>query len=102
MARSSRSSSASSKWRYCHPSYYLKRPKRLALLFIGFVCCSFVVWDRQTLIREHEVKQKKRKKKIAFWVRLIDIFSVWLLKKFEKTKIESWVLQFLVPESIWK
>lgn len=45
----------STNWRYCHPSYYLKRPKRLALLFIGFVCVSFVVWDRQTLVREHQV-----------------------------------------------
>lgn len=54
MARGSRSVT-SSKWRYCHPSYYLKRPKRLALLFIGFVCVSFVVWDRQTLVREHQV-----------------------------------------------
>lgn len=51
-----RSSSSSSKWRYCNPSYYLKRPKRLALLFIVFVCASFFVWDRQTLVREHEVE----------------------------------------------
>lgn len=54
MARS-RSSSSSSSWRYCNPSYYLKRPKRLAMLFIVFVSASFVVWDRQTLVREHEV-----------------------------------------------
>ncbi|XP_062154182.1 mannosyl-oligosaccharide 1,2-alpha-mannosidase MNS1 [Alnus glutinosa] len=59
MARSSRSSSASTKWRYCHPSYYLKRPKRLALLFIAFVCCSLLVWDRQTLVREHEIEVSK-------------------------------------------
>lgn len=56
MARGSRSvGSSSSKWRYCNPSYYLKRPKRLALLFIVFVCVSFVFWDRQTLVREHQV-----------------------------------------------
>ncbi|CAL9009420.1 unnamed protein product [Prunus brigantina] len=46
--------SSSSRLRYCNPSYYLKRPKRLALLFIAFVCVSLVVWDRQTLLREHE------------------------------------------------
>ncbi|KAI4329443.1 hypothetical protein L6164_021707 [Bauhinia variegata] len=57
MARSSRS--LPSKWRYCHPSYYLKRPKRLALLFIVFVCSTLVVWDRQTLVREHEVEVNK-------------------------------------------
>ncbi|KAJ4826381.1 mannosyl-oligosaccharide alpha-1,2-mannosidase [Turnera subulata] len=51
---SSSSSSSSAKWRYCNPSYYLKRPKRLAFLFIGFVCASLLVWDRQTLVREHE------------------------------------------------
>ncbi|KAJ9168641.1 hypothetical protein P3X46_020141 [Hevea brasiliensis] len=58
MARS-RSSSSSSKWRYCNPSYYLKRPKRLALLFIAFVCATLLVWDRQTLVREHEVEISK-------------------------------------------
>lgn len=57
MARASRSSV--SKWRYCQPSYYLKRPQRLALLFIAFVCCSLFVWDRQTLTREHEVEVSK-------------------------------------------
>lgn len=50
-----RSRSSSSKWRYVNPAYYLKRPKRLALLFIVFVGASLVVWDRQTLIQEHEV-----------------------------------------------
>lgn len=55
MARGSRSVSSSSKWRYCNPGYYLKRPKRLALLFIVFVSVSFVVWDRQTLVSEHQV-----------------------------------------------
>lgn len=54
-SRSSSSSSASSWWRYCNPSYYLKRPKRLALLLIVFVSITLVVWDRQTLVREHEV-----------------------------------------------
>ncbi|PIA43700.1 hypothetical protein AQUCO_01800032v1 [Aquilegia coerulea] len=60
MARTSRSSSSSSsssshRWRYLNPSYYLKRPKRLAFLFIAFVFVTFFVWDRQSLVREHEV-----------------------------------------------
>ncbi|XP_020103237.1 mannosyl-oligosaccharide 1,2-alpha-mannosidase MNS1-like [Ananas comosus] len=55
MARS-RSSSSSARWRYLHPSYYLKRPARLALLFVAFVFATFAVWDRQTLVREHEVE----------------------------------------------
>ncbi|XP_010276709.1 PREDICTED: mannosyl-oligosaccharide 1,2-alpha-mannosidase MNS1 [Nelumbo nucifera] len=54
-----RARSSSSRWRYLHPSYYLKRPKRLALLFIAFVSVSLVVWDRQTLVREHEVEVSK-------------------------------------------
>ncbi|KAL1814288.1 hypothetical protein DCAR_0518424 [Daucus carota subsp. sativus] len=55
MARSSRSLSTN-RWRYINPAYYLKRPKRLAFLFIVFVCLSFLIWDRQTLVREHEVE----------------------------------------------
>lgn len=55
----SRSSSGSSKWRYCNPAYYLKRPKRLALLLIVFVFGTLIVWDRQTLVREHEVEVSK-------------------------------------------
>ncbi|ESW14119.1 hypothetical protein PHAVU_008G254800 [Phaseolus vulgaris] len=64
MARGSRSVT-STNWRYCHPSYYLKRPKRLALLFIGFVCVSFVVWDRQTLVREHQVEVSELRKEVT-------------------------------------
>ncbi|KAI3879492.1 hypothetical protein MKW92_000869 [Papaver armeniacum] len=57
MARSSRSSlSSTNRWRFLSPSYYLKRPKRLAFLFIAFVSLSFFVWDRQTLNREHQVE----------------------------------------------
>ncbi|XP_042497924.1 mannosyl-oligosaccharide 1,2-alpha-mannosidase MNS1-like [Macadamia integrifolia] len=54
-----RARSSNSRWRSLHPSYYLKRPKRLALLFIGFVCVTLVVWDRQTLTREHEIEVSK-------------------------------------------
>ncbi|GLJ43372.1 hypothetical protein SUGI_0900980 [Cryptomeria japonica] len=52
-------SSSSSRWRILHPSYYLKRPRRLALLAIAFVCATFLVWDRQTLAREHEAEISK-------------------------------------------
>ncbi|KVI05842.1 Glycoside hydrolase, family 47 [Cynara cardunculus var. scolymus] len=63
MARS-RSSSSSTTWRYINPAYYLKRPKRLALLFIAFVSVSFVFWDRQTLVREHEEELWKLKEEV--------------------------------------
>ncbi|BAF15714.1 mannosyl-oligosaccharide 1,2-alpha-mannosidase MNS1 [Oryza sativa Japonica Group] len=52
--RSSSSSSSSGAWRYLNPAYYLKRPKRLALLFFVFVAATFAFWDRQSLVREYE------------------------------------------------
>ncbi|KAG0461666.1 hypothetical protein HPP92_021963 [Vanilla planifolia] len=51
-----RTRSSSSRLRYLHPSYYLKRPKRLAVVFIVFVLATIVVWDRQSVIREHEAE----------------------------------------------
>uniref|UniRef100_A0A2P2LVZ9 Alpha-1 2-Mannosidase n=1 Tax=Rhizophora mucronata TaxID=61149 RepID=A0A2P2LVZ9_RHIMU len=56
---SSSLSSSSSKWRFFNPAYYLKRPKRLVFLFIGFVIASLLFWDRQTLVREHEDEVSK-------------------------------------------
>ncbi|KAL6652075.1 hypothetical protein ACP70R_011000 [Stipagrostis hirtigluma subsp. patula] len=53
MARRS-SSSSSGTLRYLSPAYYLKRPKRLALLFFVFVAGTFAFWDRQSLVREYE------------------------------------------------
>ncbi|XP_010550822.1 PREDICTED: mannosyl-oligosaccharide 1,2-alpha-mannosidase MNS1 [Tarenaya hassleriana] len=58
MARS-RSDSGFGLWRYFNPAYYLRRLRRLALLFIVFVSVSMLVWDRQTLVREHEVEISK-------------------------------------------
>ncbi|KAG8043386.1 hypothetical protein GUJ93_ZPchr0458g22869 [Zizania palustris] len=49
-----RRSSSSGPWRYLNPAYYLKRPKRLALLFFVFVAATFAFWDRQSLVREYE------------------------------------------------
>ncbi|KAF9599096.1 hypothetical protein IFM89_033703 [Coptis chinensis] len=61
MARKSSISSSSSnnRWRYILSSYYLKHPKRLAFLFISFVFLTFFIWDRQSLIREHEAEITK-------------------------------------------
>ncbi|XP_021720326.1 mannosyl-oligosaccharide 1,2-alpha-mannosidase MNS1-like [Chenopodium quinoa] len=52
-------SRSSSWWRYVNPAYYLKRPKKLAMLFIVFVIGTLFVWDRQTLLREHEEELEK-------------------------------------------
>ncbi|KAF3430965.1 hypothetical protein FNV43_RR25695 [Rhamnella rubrinervis] len=64
--------SSSGRLRYCNPSYYLKRPKRLALLFIAFVCVSLVVWDRQTLVREHEVEIQKLSEDLSHLQNLLE------------------------------
>eukprot|EP00250_Pteridium_aquilinum_P012694 c20880_g1_i1 orf=430-2277(+) len=49
-----RQRSSSGCLRYLHPSYYLKRPSKLAFAVILFVCMTFAVWDRQTMVREHQ------------------------------------------------
>ncbi|OIT20214.1 mannosyl-oligosaccharide 1,2-alpha-mannosidase mns1 [Nicotiana attenuata] len=54
-----RSRSSSTTFRYINPAYYLKRPKRLALLFIVFVFATFFFWDRQTLVRDHQEEISK-------------------------------------------
>lgn len=59
-----RSRSSSSIWRYINPSYYLKRPKRLALLFITFVCATLIVWDRHTILQDHEAEVSKLNEEI--------------------------------------
>ncbi|EPS74039.1 mannosyl-oligosaccharide 1,2-alpha-mannosidase, partial [Genlisea aurea] len=41
-------------WRYANPAFYLKRPQFLALFVMIFVCSTLVVWDRQTLVQEHQ------------------------------------------------
>ncbi|WJX42598.1 mannosyl-oligosaccharide 1,2-alpha-mannosidase [Trifolium repens] len=84
MARGNRSvSSSSSKWRYCNPAYYLKRPKRLALLFIFFISVSFVVWDRQTLVREHQVASYC----LMLWIMdLFHCFTFWVANSLDFNK----------------
>ncbi|XP_057549728.1 mannosyl-oligosaccharide 1,2-alpha-mannosidase MNS1-like isoform X1 [Amaranthus tricolor] len=52
---------SSSCWRFANPSYYLKRPKKLALLFMAFVIGTLFIWDRQTLVKEHEEQIAKLK-----------------------------------------
>jgi mannosyl-oligosaccharide alpha-1,2-mannosidase len=59
-----RARSTTNRWRYINPAYYLKRPKRLALLFIVFVCASFFFWDRQTLVAEHQEEVSKLKEEV--------------------------------------
>lgn len=47
---------SSSSWpRLLHPSYYLRRPRRLLLLLVLFVGTTFVLWDRHSLVQHHQV-----------------------------------------------
>ncbi|KAG2306437.1 hypothetical protein Bca4012_084546 [Brassica carinata] len=46
-------------WKYFNPAYYLRRPRRLALLFFLFLSVSMVVWDRQTLSRDYQLEVSK-------------------------------------------
>lgn len=41
--------------RVLHPSYYLRRPRRLLVLFAFFVCTTYLLWDRHNLVLHHEV-----------------------------------------------
>lgn len=50
-----RRGSSSGRWRHLHPGYYMKRPVRFAAVFTAFVLTTFVVWDRRSLLRDHEV-----------------------------------------------
>lgn len=85
MARS-RSSSSSSWFRYINPAYYLKRPKRLALLFIFFVFGTLLIWDRQTLVREHEEELSKLNDEVARLENLLDELKNGKGTPSEKTK----------------
>jgi len=42
--------------RILHPSYYLRRPRRLLVLFAFFVCTTYLLWDRHNLVLHHEYK----------------------------------------------
>ena len=53
MARKAYSTS-SSIFRYVQPRYYIKRPKRFALLILLFISLAWFVYDRQLFNREHE------------------------------------------------
>ncbi|KAH0704742.1 hypothetical protein KY285_019020 [Solanum tuberosum] len=67
-----RSRSSSTVWRYINPAYYLKRPKRLALLFIVFVFATFFFWDRQTLLRDHEEEISKLNEEVIHLRNLLE------------------------------
>ncbi|KAH9558161.1 hypothetical protein CY35_07G122600 [Sphagnum magellanicum] len=60
---------AASSWpRVLHPSYYLRRPRRLLVLVVFFVGTTFLLWDRHNLIQNHEstlAKINEQKEKLT-------------------------------------
>jgi mannosyl-oligosaccharide alpha-1,2-mannosidase len=59
MARNKLVSGSHGIWKYFNPAFYLRRPRRLALLIILFVSVSMVVWDRQSLSRDYQFEVSK-------------------------------------------
>ncbi|KAK1303943.1 Mannosyl-oligosaccharide 1,2-alpha-mannosidase MNS1 [Acorus calamus] len=90
MARGNRASSSSGALRCLHPLYYLKRPKRLALLFIAFVLVTFVVCDRQTLTREYELRQYTGEEDRRLPVVEEDPINIQRREKVKKAMLHAW------------
>ncbi|KAJ8553178.1 hypothetical protein K7X08_023856 [Anisodus acutangulus] len=67
-----RSRSSWSRWRYINPAYYLKRPKRLASLFLVFVFATFFFWDRHTLLRDHQEEISKLEEQVTHLRNLLE------------------------------
>lgn len=82
---------SSSSWpRLLHPSYYLRRPRRLLLLLVLFVGTTFVLWDRHSLVQHHQstimkldlenekLSRKARQIHPSCWWHLCNFFSFFL------------------------
>ncbi|KAG0583642.1 hypothetical protein M758_3G151900 [Ceratodon purpureus] len=46
--------SAATLPRFFNPTYYLRRPRRLLILFAFFVCTTYLLWDRHNLVVHNE------------------------------------------------
>ncbi|KAL2338689.1 hypothetical protein Fmac_013135 [Flemingia macrophylla] len=58
-------SSSPSAWRYLQPRYYIKRPKRLALLLTLCVSLAWLFYDRKSLSRGHQEDILKLKEEVT-------------------------------------
>ncbi|TKY54517.1 Mannosyl-oligosaccharide 1,2-alpha-mannosidase MNS1 [Spatholobus suberectus] len=65
MGKKSSYSSSTSTWRYLQPRYYIKRPKRLALVFIICVSLTWLFYDRKSLSRGHQEDILKLKEEVT-------------------------------------
>ncbi|MED6207566.1 Mannosyl-oligosaccharide 1 2-alpha-mannosidase mns2 [Stylosanthes scabra] len=64
-AAASSSSSSSRTWRHVQPRYYVKRPKRLALLILLCLSVTWIFYDRQSLIRDHQEEILRLQEEVA-------------------------------------
>ncbi|CAJ1941752.1 unnamed protein product [Sphenostylis stenocarpa] len=63
--KSSYSSSSTSIWRYLQPRYYIKRPKRLALVLIICVSLTWLLYDRKSLSKGQQDDISKLKEDVT-------------------------------------
>nr|KYP57533.1 Mannosyl-oligosaccharide 1,2-alpha-mannosidase IA [Cajanus cajan] len=59
MGKKSSFSSSTSVWRYLQPRYYIKRPKRLALVLIVCVSLAWILYERKSLSMGHQLEDVK-------------------------------------------
>lgn len=52
--RSQAAAASASVPRFLSPTYYLRRPRRLLILFAFFVCTTYLLWDRHNLVLHQE------------------------------------------------
>ncbi|MED6216516.1 Mannosyl-oligosaccharide 1 2-alpha-mannosidase mns2 [Stylosanthes scabra] len=64
-ASAAASSSSSRTWRYVQPRYYVKRPKRLAFLILLCVSVTWIFYDRQSLIKDHQEEILRLQEEVA-------------------------------------
>ncbi|KAF7806683.1 mannosyl-oligosaccharide 1,2-alpha-mannosidase MNS1-like [Senna tora] len=72
---------SSSTWRggrYLHPRFYFKRPTRLALLFLVVVSLTWLVYDRQSLTREHQEEISRLNEEVTHLRKAIELFEMQL------------------------
>ncbi|KAL9325927.1 hypothetical protein ACSQ67_006572 [Phaseolus vulgaris] len=90
--KSSYSSSSTSSWRYLQPRYYIKRPKRLALVLIVCVSLTWILYDRKSLTTGHQRKSSgvEMDGRGTMFLRIVDDISK--LKE-EVTRLQNSVRQ---------
>ncbi|KAK7265209.1 hypothetical protein RJT34_32825 [Clitoria ternatea] len=78
-------SSSTSSWRYLQPRYYIKRPKRLALVIIICISLVWLVYHHRSLNNEHLEDILRLRKEVT---RLQNAYY-WLSSSYLKPQLED-------------